>query len=117
MAMFSNPSDYKLPLFRSTNLDTNWTWQQLRQMQLGGNAKALTFFRSHNCDTKVGGNFYQEREHLLTFVICAGHAAKVQQPGCPALQGETAQRCCSGNAHPRDQGMQWQLIELLGADQ
>uniref|UniRef100_A0A8C6UEY3 ADP-ribosylation factor GTPase-activating protein 3 n=1 Tax=Neogobius melanostomus TaxID=47308 RepID=A0A8C6UEY3_9GOBI len=54
-----------LSFIRSTELDSNWSWFQIRCMQVGGNASAVAFFSQHGCTSSAANTKYNSRSAQL----------------------------------------------------
>ncbi|XP_055993462.1 LOW QUALITY PROTEIN: ADP-ribosylation factor GTPase-activating protein 3 [Sorex fumeus] len=81
-----------LSFIRSTELDSNWSWFQLRCMQVGGNANASSFFHQHGCattDTNAKYNsraaqLYRERVKALGTQATRKHGTDLWLESCAA---------------------------------
>ncbi|XP_069821721.1 ADP-ribosylation factor GTPase-activating protein 3 isoform X2 [Dendropsophus ebraccatus] len=81
-----------LSFIRSTELDSNWSWFQLRCMQVGGNTNATVFFRQHGCTTNDtnakynsrAANLYREKIKTLASQATRKHGTELWIDGCAA---------------------------------
>ncbi|KAL4715341.1 hypothetical protein ACJJTC_015112 [Scirpophaga incertulas] len=88
-----------LTFVRSTQLDTNWTWKQLRNMQLGGNVNATQFFRTHGLVTEDArqkysshvAQMYRDKLSAMSDQAMKTHGTKLHLDAVPADVKESKQ--------------------------
>uniref|UniRef100_A0A672GC24 ADP-ribosylation factor GTPase-activating protein 3 n=1 Tax=Salarias fasciatus TaxID=181472 RepID=A0A672GC24_SALFA len=77
-----------LSFIRSSELDFNWSWFQLRCMQVGGNASATAFFNQHGCTggaanakyNSRAAQLYREKIKALATQATRRHGTEVELP-------------------------------------
>ncbi|XP_067906841.1 ADP-ribosylation factor GTPase-activating protein 2 isoform X3 [Heterodontus francisci] len=121
-----------LSFIRSTELDSNWSWFQLRCMQLGGNANANAFFRQHGCNTNDTNAKYNSRaaqlyrEKLRSLAVAAtrkyGTELWIDDAGNPPLSPQSkdedffASHTTSASDKSSDQTCDSALLDLSSSE-
>ncbi|KFV64021.1 ADP-ribosylation factor GTPase-activating protein 3, partial [Dryobates pubescens] len=111
-----------LSFIRSTELDSNWSWFQLRCMQVGGNANASAFFHQHGCttnDTNAKYNsrvaqLYKEKIKSLATQATRKYGTDLWTDGCgmPPLSPQNKEEdFFASHVSPKVKNTEWVLSE------
>ncbi|XP_051484876.1 ADP-ribosylation factor GTPase-activating protein 3 isoform X3 [Apus apus] len=111
-----------LSFIRSTELDSNWSWFQLRCMQVGGNANASAFFHQHGCTTNDtnakynsrGAQLYKEKIKSLATQATRKHGTDLWTDGCgmpPVSPQKKEEDFFASHVSPKAKNTEWVLSE------
>ncbi|NXD14326.1 ARFG3 protein, partial [Nothocercus nigrocapillus] len=117
-----------LSFIRSTELDSNWSWFQLRCMQVGGNANASAFFHQHGCttnDTNAKYNsraaqLYKEKIKSLATQATRKHGTDLWTDGCgmpPVSPQHKEEDFFASQVSPKAKNTEWGSSEPISLKQ
>ncbi|XP_066489700.1 ADP-ribosylation factor GTPase-activating protein 3 isoform X2 [Tiliqua scincoides] len=116
-----------LSFIRSTELDSNWSWFQLRCMQVGGNANAVAFFHRLGCTTNDtvakyssrAAQLYREKIKSLATQATRKHGTELWVDGCadpPLSPQEKEEDFFSSHSSPQVISTEWESSQPLTAN-
>ncbi|NWX88363.1 ARFG3 protein, partial [Nothoprocta ornata] len=117
-----------LSFIRSTELDSNWSWFQLRCMQVGGNANASAFFHQHGCTTNDtnakynsrGAQLYKEKIKSLATQATRKHGTDLWTDGCgmpPVSPQHKEEDFFASQVSPKAKNTEWGSSEPISLKQ
>ncbi|NXN61861.1 ARFG3 protein, partial [Rynchops niger] len=117
-----------LSFIRSTELDSNWSWFQLRCMQVGGNANASAFFHQHGCTTNDtnakynsrGAQLYKEKIKSLATQATRKHGTDLWTDGCgmpPVSPQNKEEDFFASHVSPKAKNTEWVVSEPVSVQQ